>query len=68
MLGDPTLQASAHFPPPWVFAVFLPLSLLGTWLGGLVLHRMTDVSFRQWTKWIVTATGLVYLVQGFTQI
>jgi hypothetical protein len=25
---------------------------------------MTDVSFREWTKWIVTATGAVYLVRG----
>jgi hypothetical protein len=25
---------------------------------------MTDANFRTWTKWIVTATGAVYLVQG----
>jgi hypothetical protein len=29
-----------------------------------VLERMTDVSFREWTKWIVTVTGVVYLARG----
>jgi uncharacterized membrane protein YfcA len=56
--------AEAHVPPLWVFAAVVPLSLLGTWAGGKVLDRMTDVSFRQWTKWIVTATGAVYLARG----
>ena len=57
--------AEAHVPPLWVFAAVIPLSLFGTWAGGRVLDRMTDVSFRQWTKWIVTATGAVYLIRGF---
>jgi hypothetical protein len=52
------------FPPLWAFALIVPLSLLGTWLGGLVLAKMTDANFRTWTKWIVTATGGVYLAQG----
>lgn len=64
MLADPGLQADAHLPPLWVFAAVIPLSLLGTWLGGLVLDRMTDADFRTWTKWIVTATGAVYLARG----
>jgi hypothetical protein len=64
MLQSPDQQAAAHVPPLWVLAAIVPLSLTGTWLGGLVLHRMTDVSFRQWTKWIVTVTGAVYLARG----
>lgn len=56
--------AEAHVPPLWVFAAVIPLSLFGTWAGGRVLDRMTDVSFREWTKWIVTVTGTVYLVRG----
>jgi uncharacterized membrane protein YfcA len=56
--------AEAHVPPLWVFGAVIPLSLAGTWLGGRVLDRMTDVSFREWTKWIVTVTGVVYLVRG----
>jgi hypothetical protein len=30
-----------------------------------VLDRMTDANFREWTKWIVTVTGAVYLARGF---
>ncbi len=54
----------AGFPPLWVLAAVIPLSLLGTWAGGKVLDRMTDANFRVWTKYIVTATGAVYLIQG----
>jgi hypothetical protein len=64
MLWDPGLQADAHLPPLWGFAAVAPLSLLGNWLGGLVLDRMTDADFRTWTRWIVTATGAVYLARG----
>ncbi len=64
ILSNPATQADALFPPIWLFAAVVPLSLLGTWLGGLVLNRMTDANFRQWTKWIVTVTGVVYLVRG----
>lgn len=56
---------AASMPPVWMFAAVIPLSLAGTWLGGLILDRMTDANFRVWTKWIVTATGAVYLWQGF---
>ncbi len=66
MLSAPDGEAMAGLPPLWVFAVVVPLSLAGTWLGGLILERMTDANFRTWTKWIVTATGLVYLWQGFS--
>jgi len=62
LLGTP--EGAEAFPPLWALAAIIPLSLLGTWLGGLVLERMTDANFRTWTKWIVTATGAVYLIQG----
>lgn len=62
-LSSPAMQ-DTHFPPLWVFAAVIPLSLLGTWLGGRVLDRMTDISFREWTKWLVTLTGVVYLARG----
>lgn len=64
MLMDPERREDAMLPPLWVFAAIVPLSLTGTWLGGKVLDRMTDVSFREWTKWIVTFTGAVYLARG----
>jgi uncharacterized membrane protein YfcA len=65
MLQSTKQQAAAGFPPIWVLALVIPLSLTGTWLGGRVLDRMTDISFREWTKWIVTVTGVVYLARGF---
>lgn len=64
MLGSAEAQASAQFPPFWALLAVIPLSLSGTWLGGRVLERMTDTSFREWTKWIVTVTGAVYLARG----
>jgi uncharacterized protein len=63
MLASPQAE-DAHLPPLWMFAAVIPLSLAGTWLGGRVLDRMTDVSFREWTKWIVTVIGVVYLTRG----
>jgi uncharacterized membrane protein YfcA len=65
ILSNPSTQVDANFPPMWMFAAVVPLSLLGTWAGGRVLDRMTDANFREWTKWIVTATGVVYLGRGF---
>ncbi len=64
MLADGSHTADASFPPIWVLAAVIPLSLLGTWAGGKVLDRMTDANFRSWTRYIVTATGTVYLIQG----
>jgi len=56
--------AGSGLPPPWVFAVAIPLSMLGTMAGGRILERMTDVNFKRWTRWIVTAIGVVYLAQA----
>lgn len=69
--GAPLLaarDASNAFPSPWLFAALVPLSLAGTWLGGRILDRMTDASFRQWTKWIVTVIGVVYLTRGIVGV
>lgn len=52
-------------PPVWLMAVAIPISMIGTWIGGLVLHRMSDVSFRDWTKYLLTVIGAVYLLRGF---
>jgi len=51
-------------PPLWLFAAAIPLSMLGTRLGGLVLERMTDVNFKRWMKWLVTAIGAVLLARA----
>ncbi len=66
MLATSVDASQTTFPPLWVLAAAIPLALSGTWLGGKLLDRMTDTNFRTWTKYIVTATGAVYLYQGAT--
>ncbi len=62
----PLIVASgwSALPPFWLFAAAIPLSMLGTRLGGVVLHRMTDVNFRRWMKGLVTAIGGVMLLRA----
>lgn len=48
-------------PPSWVFVAAVPLSMVGTVVGGRILERMDDVNFKRLSRLIVTATGLVYL-------
>lgn len=56
---------AASLPPWWVFALAIPASMLGTTAGGWVLDRMSDVNFKRWTAWIVTAIGLLYLIKAW---
>lgn len=63
--GAPLATAGAPgLPPLWVFALAIPLSMAGTAAGGAVLDRMSDVNFKRWTRWLVTAVGGLYLVQA----
>ena len=62
--GAPLLGGAAALPSPWLLAAAVPLSMLGTTVGGRLLDRLTDRSFLRWTKWLVTAIGAAYLVQA----
>jgi uncharacterized membrane protein YfcA len=63
--GLPLVAVPASgLPSVWVFVLAVPLSMAGAVVGGKILERMTDVNFKRWTRWIVTAVGLVYLVQA----
>ena len=64
--GAPMLGAAeaSGMPPWWFFAVAAPLAMIGAWLGGMVLARMSDVNFLKWTRWIVTGLGVIYLLQA----
>ncbi|MBB6357580.1 sulfite exporter TauE/SafE family protein [Aminobacter aganoensis] len=46
----------------------VPIAVLGTRSGNLILQRMTDANFRAWTRWIVTGIGAVYFVSGLMQL
>lgn len=63
--GAPLLTApSAGLPPWWFFTLAAPLAMIGAWLGGRALDRMSDVNFLRYTRWIVTGLGAVYLMQA----
>ena len=51
-------------PPLWVFALAIPLSMLGTAAGGILLNRLSDVDFKRYLRLILTVIGAVYLVQA----
>ena len=53
----------------WIaILIAAPIAIFGTSAGNAVLQRMTDANFRAWSRWVVTAVGLVYLLQGLGQI
>jgi uncharacterized protein len=63
--GAPLLATpSKDMPPWWLFAAAIPLSIAGTWVGGQILERMSDVNFKRWTRYIVTGIGGLYLIQA----
>ena len=48
----------------WLGAFMVALAIIGTTLSRRVLEKLTDASFRQWTRWTVMAAGVVYLSTG----
>jgi uncharacterized membrane protein YfcA len=50
--------------PLWVFVPAIILSMAGTSLAALILERMTDIGFRQWTRRVIFAVSAIFLVRG----
>jgi uncharacterized protein len=50
--------------PVWTYAPAILLSIAGTSLAAMVLERMTDVGFRQWTRRVIFVVSVVYLARG----
>jgi uncharacterized protein len=64
--GAPMLVAGqGSMPPWWLFALAIPMSMMGTTAGGWVLDRLSDANFKRWTGWIVTAIGFFYLFKAW---
>lgn len=59
-----SFAGEASIEPWWAIAPAFLLSIAGTSLAVLVLERMTDHGFRNWTRWIILAIGVVYLWRG----
>ncbi|WP_224705532.1 TSUP family transporter [Devosia aquimaris] len=54
-------------PLEWgAVAVAAPFAIAGTSAGYWVLQRLTDVRFRELTRWVVTAIGIFYLARGIS--
>jgi uncharacterized membrane protein YfcA len=49
---------------PWLIPTMVLLAFLGTSLSRPVLERMSDASFRQWTRWTVMTLGALDLASG----
>lgn len=49
---------------PWLAAMMVALSIAGTSASRRVLERLTDASFRFWTRWTVMVLGGFYLASG----
>lgn len=63
--GAPLIAAGGKgIPPWWVFALAVPLSMLGTAAGGVLLNRLSDVDFKRYLRLILTVIGAVYLAQA----
>lgn len=64
--GAPLLamRGQTGLPPAWFFLSMVPLSMAGTWAGGYILARLTDVGFKAATRLIVTFIGATYLVNA----
>lgn len=62
----PVIQAAglAALPNWWLILAAIPLSMLGTTLGGKVLDIMSDVNFKRWLRGLVTLIGIVMLLRA----
>lgn len=54
--------------PPALAAAMIVLAIAGTRLSKGVLERMTDVSFRRWTRGAIMAIGVAYLGTGIAML
>ena len=50
--------------PVWATGPAILLAIAGTSLAPIVVERMTDHGFRQWTRAIIFVIGAVYLVRA----
>jgi uncharacterized membrane protein YfcA len=48
----------------WLYAAAIAVAIVGTSLTPLIIERMTDHGFRQWTRAIILAVSAIYLARG----
>ena len=59
-------QGLTTLPPLWIFVAAVPCIILGTYIGTRVLHRLSDIHFKSYTKYLVTVVGIIYLWRGLS--
>ena len=60
-------MAAVLTPLEWsAIALAAPFAVAGTSAGHWILQRLTDANFRAWTRWVVTAIGIFYLLRGIS--
>lgn len=66
--GLPLIAVSglSTLPPLWMFAAAVPCIILGTYIGTRILHRLSDIHFKSYTKYLVTVIGVIYLWRGLS--
>lgn len=50
--------------PWWLFLAVIPLAMLGATLGTRLLEKMSDHNFNRWSRWLILAIGVLYLIKG----
>ena len=60
------LAVGSSAVPPWLAVTIVLLAFAGTSLSRQVLERITDASFRLWTRWTVMMLGAAYLMGGLS--
>ena len=59
-----TLAGVEDAVPLWFFVPAALMAIAGTSLAPLVVNRMTDDSFRQWTRTLIFVVSTVYLLRA----
>jgi hypothetical protein len=59
-----TLAGVEDAVPLWFFIPAACLAIAGTMLAPLVVNRMTDDSFRQWTRKLIFLVSTVFLLRA----
>jgi len=49
---------------PWLYAAAIFVAIVGTSLTPIIIERMTDHGFRQWTRAIILLVSAIYLARG----
>jgi uncharacterized membrane protein YfcA len=58
------IVAEAARIDPWLAAMAVAASMVGTTLARPVLDRLSDTQYRTWARYIITVIACVYLAQG----